>query len=487
MKFSPPTVLVICEGFGYTIETHNNALAQAGTPFLDALCEQYPTTLLKAHGNALGYPDYYGSSPYAGFWTLMSGEKNNTQLAQLDTEIQTGNFFEHKILQKLLTNLAKNKRRFHIIITLSYTAPEHRIEHILALIHTALFHEVKEIMLHIVLTESNVFDMATILLLEKLESLIASTPHVTLASIQGKSFTQSNTADEATLKQSYSMLTEPSTPAFASWKDLLSHYYVQGIHDSFIPPTALYEDCYIQPKDGVLFATYSKNECLVLQEYMIKKTPPAHNLLSLFDYDLPGITPLYQKKNYKDYFSLLMKNKHTSILTLIDYHQKNSLYFYAQDNFKNFSQQFTVRSVIQSAQTSSGKLHSITDAFLEALRFEKHSLYILNYNTAASYAFQNNLPSAIEAIENIDQQIAYIYDEVVTQRKGKLFITSSYPLLENLYTHSSHRHFIENYNPVFFIAADPVHMNQQLELALTELSDIVPFVIKNMAHHSSFI
>ena len=484
MKLPAPTVLIICEGFGYTTETNNNMLVQAETPFLDALCENYPTTLLKAHGNALGYPEYYGSSPYAGFWTLISGEKNNTQLAQLDTAITQGTFFEHKLLEKILTPIAKHTRRFHIIATLSYSAPEHRLEHILALIHTALFHEVKEIMIHIVLTDTNTFDTRTFSLLEKLETIVSSVGQVTLASIQGSSYTNIHTAHPSAIEEAYTMLTQPTDISFSSWRDVLSHHYITGVNDNSIPPTALFPDTYIQPKDGVIFATYNKNECHGLKEYLAKTNIPLHPLLSLFHEEHEKTTSLYHQKPLKDIVHHSLITKHISTLAILDYKHKNNLYFYAQDNFKDFTQNFTVRSVLQGLHINTDYTNTITEAFFESLNFEQHSFYIINYHSALEEILNNNLQGALNAIENIDTQLGYIYHEVVEKRKGKLFITSSCPLLEDIPSSSISSRFFNNTNPVFFIAVDPASAHSQTRLPLLELSDVAPFILKHISHSS---
>ena len=484
MNVPPPTVLVICEGFGYTTKTHNSALAQAETPFLDALCEKYPTTLLKAHGNALGYPDYYGSSPSAGFWTLISGEKNSTQLAQLDDAIQSGTFFEHKVLEKTLTSVAKHNRRFHIIITLSFSSPENRIEHLLAIIHAALFHGVKEIMIHIVLTNNNTFDAKTFTLLEKLETTISAITQIKLASIQGVSYSNARTATKTSIEESYAVLTQPSTTSFRSWKEVLSHYYILGTHDGDIPPTALFSDSYIHPKDTVMFATYNTHECSALKEYITQKKIPFYPILSFFDDKDKKTTSLYHQKTFKDASTHPMTKQNISTLAIIEYHHKNNLCVYAENNFKNFIQNINMRTVIQAGSNNAHHTNNITEAFIEALNFENHSLYILNYSNAAQQALKHNLQGAIEAIENIDSQLGHIHHEVIEKRKGKLFITSSYALLEDIQFSTKGSTFIENNNPVFFIAADSTEIYQQSKLPLFELIDIIPFVLKQTISHN---
>ena len=200
-----------------------------------------------------------------------------------------------------------------------------------------------------------------------------------------------------------------------------------------------------------------------------------HPILSLFDEEQKKTTPLYHQKTFKDALVHTITNKHISTLAIVDYHHKNNLYLYAHDHFKDFLQNLSIRTVLQGSHINT----NITEAFLEALTFENHSLYILNYNSAAQQAFNHNLQGAIEAIENIDTQLGHIYHEVIEKRKGKLFITSSHPLLEDIQFSAKGNTFIANNNPVFFVAVDSTYMHHQNKLPLAELTDVIPFVLRH--------
>jgi 2,3-bisphosphoglycerate-independent phosphoglycerate mutase len=51
-----PIVTIILDGFGVTQNRTGNAIYDACTPVLDRLFAQYPHTVLKAHGTAVGMP-----------------------------------------------------------------------------------------------------------------------------------------------------------------------------------------------------------------------------------------------------------------------------------------------------------------------------------------------------------------------------------------------------------------------------------------------
>ena len=86
--------LVILDGFGYRKEKFGNAIASAGTPNLDKLEKIYPTSLLKASGNAVGLPEGQMGNSEVGHLTLGSGRVLWQDLMKINRDIEDGSFFK---------------------------------------------------------------------------------------------------------------------------------------------------------------------------------------------------------------------------------------------------------------------------------------------------------------------------------------------------------------------------------------------------------
>ena len=52
-----PVVLLILDGFGYSEQHENNAIAMANTPCWDGLTKNCPMTLLDCSGEVVGLPE----------------------------------------------------------------------------------------------------------------------------------------------------------------------------------------------------------------------------------------------------------------------------------------------------------------------------------------------------------------------------------------------------------------------------------------------
>ena len=66
-------VLLILDGFGHREAVENNAIAQARTPHLDALKQQFPHTLINASEHYVGLPDGQMGNSEVGHLNIGAG------------------------------------------------------------------------------------------------------------------------------------------------------------------------------------------------------------------------------------------------------------------------------------------------------------------------------------------------------------------------------------------------------------------------------
>ena len=89
--------LIILDGFGLRKEKFGNAIASAGTPNLDKLIKLYPSTSLRASGNAVGLPEGQMGNSEVGHLSLGAGRVILQDLMKIDSEIKNGSFFKTRL------------------------------------------------------------------------------------------------------------------------------------------------------------------------------------------------------------------------------------------------------------------------------------------------------------------------------------------------------------------------------------------------------
>src|SRR3990167_959421 len=127
-----PLILVILDGWGSAPEGPFNAIALAHTPTLDFLTENYPHTLLYAHGTHVGLPDNQVGNSEAGHMNIGAGRTVVQDSVIISTAIRNGSFFKNHAFLSAIDHVKKNGSALHIMGILSgeqcpHMSPDHLI------------------------------------------------------------------------------------------------------------------------------------------------------------------------------------------------------------------------------------------------------------------------------------------------------------------------------------------------------------------------
>jgi len=133
-----PVMLVIMDGWGWREETDGNAVRLANTPNLDRYYEEYPFTLLKASGEAVGLPPGQMGNSEVGHLNLGAGRIVYQELTRINMAIEDGSFFQNPTLKEIMSKVkAKEGARLHLMGLVSDGGVHSQMEHLYALIDMA--------------------------------------------------------------------------------------------------------------------------------------------------------------------------------------------------------------------------------------------------------------------------------------------------------------------------------------------------------------
>ena len=94
--------LCILDGFGLKDQKEGNAVKLAGTPNLDKLMAEYPSTSILASGNAVGLPEGQMGNSEVGHLTIGAGRIVEQDLLHIDNEIKNGNFAKNEAVVRAM-------------------------------------------------------------------------------------------------------------------------------------------------------------------------------------------------------------------------------------------------------------------------------------------------------------------------------------------------------------------------------------------------
>ena len=92
-----------------------------------------------------------------------------------------------------------------------------------------------------------------------------------------------------------------------------------------------------------------------------------------------------------------------------------------------------------------------------------------------------DLQATIKAIEYLDHELKHLYDKVITHMNGTVFITADHGNAEEKWDSKANQPKTSHTtNPVPFIMIRNYLENSPMQLPVTTLSEIAPFILKTM-------
>ncbi len=182
--------LVIMDGVGISNNDYGNAVKNANTTNLDYLMENYPNTLIHAHGTYVGLPSNHdmGNSE-VGHNALGCGQIYSQGAKLVNESLESGKLFQSNTWKELIS-YCKSQGVLHFIGLLSDGNVHSHINQLFALLDKSKQEGVREVRIHILLDGRDVEETSALkyvhLLEEKLKKLNDYNFHSMIASGGGR-------------------------------------------------------------------------------------------------------------------------------------------------------------------------------------------------------------------------------------------------------------------------------------------------------------
>jgi 2,3-bisphosphoglycerate-independent phosphoglycerate mutase len=141
-------LLLIVDGWGFREEMQGNLIAQAHTPVMDRLQQEYPFTILEASGKAVGMPAGTVGNSEAGHLHLGAGRTIYSDRLRIDEALEDGSFFENEAFLWAMRGARKDGTRLHLLGIVSFYSSHGSVDHLLALLDLAKREGLKEVYIH---------------------------------------------------------------------------------------------------------------------------------------------------------------------------------------------------------------------------------------------------------------------------------------------------------------------------------------------------
>lgn len=311
---------MILDGWGITQNPAVSAIAQANTPFIDSLHDDYPHATLRTDGEHVGLPEGQMGNSEVGHMNLGAGRIVYQDLAKINKAIKDDTLKNEQVLVDALAFAKAESKKVHFLGLLSDGGVHAHIDHLKALLDVAEAHEVEDVFIHAFTDGRDVDPKSGASHIAHLEQHIAGT-HAQLASVIGRYYAMDRDQRWDRVGKAYHLLVDgigaPSHDAVASIKES----YENGITDEFIEPIVLLNGtepvATIEDGDVIIFFNYRTDRGRELTQMLSQQDfheQNAHALdlyyvtMTKYDDSYNNVKVIFEKDNLKNTLGEVLSN-----------------------------------------------------------------------------------------------------------------------------------------------------------------------------------
>lgn len=492
-----PVILLILDGFGYSTQWENNAVAQANTPHLDALKKAYPNTLINASEHYVGLPDGQMGNSEVGHLNIGAGRIVFQDFERINNSISSGEFYQIPALVSALQSLKANNKALHIYGLLSDGGVHSHQSHIHAMLTMAAQQGLQKVYVHAFLDGRDTPPVSAKPYITALEAHIQSIGIGKVASVSGRFYSMDRDKRWERVAPAYKMLVDGEAEFVASSaSEALEQAYARGETDEFVKCTVIRDASNaaitLDDGDAVVYMNFRSDRARQMTDALLSPTfegfardrlPALSYYFTLTQYDqkqikaLPVFAPFSVPNTFGEYVSQLGMNQ----LRIAETEKYPHVTFFFNGGEETvFSGED--RILVPSPKVATYDLQpemsapEVTDKLVEAILSKRYQAVICNYANGDMVGHTGNLQAAIKAVETLDTCLGRVV--AAAQATGaEVIITADHGNAEMMYDPGSdqaHTQHTTNLVPLIYVG------RQAKLLDSGALSDIAPTLLQLM-------
>ena len=490
-----PVVLTIMDGFGYTPDVEGNAIALAGTPNLDALCKEYPHTLINASGLDVGLPDGQMGNSEVGHTNIGAGRVVYQDLTRITKAIEDGDFFINKELVAAMEN-AKDKS-LHILGLLSDGGVHSHIKHLIALLDMAKKNGLKNVYVHAFTDGRDTDPQSAKSYVEKVQAHMDEIGTGKFASVSGRYYAMDRDKRWERVEKAYDAIVEAKGNTAESAIKCIEDSYAAGINDEFIVPTVILEDGKpvgkVNENDSVIFFNFRPDRAREITRAItdrkfdgFKRTLVATKFVCMTTYDatMEDVSVAFGPEDIVNTLGEYLSKNGKEQLRAAETEKYAHVTFFFNGG-KEEAYKGEDRILVPSPKVATYDLqpemsaYELLDKVLAAIDEDKYDFIAVNFANPDMVGHTGVMEATEKAIKTVDECVGKLFKKLLSIG-GSGIITADHGNAELMIDKLTKRPITSHStNPVPFIVVGDEFKNAEL-LSDGRLSDIAPTVLSMM-------
>jgi 2,3-bisphosphoglycerate-independent phosphoglycerate mutase len=508
-KIPKPIVLIIIDGWGVNQPYAGNAVFEANTPFLDSLVSEYPSTTLRASGEAVGLPWGEAGNSEVGHLNLGLGRILYQDLPRINKEISDQSFFSNDVFLKAAEHVKKNNSCLHVMGLVSDGSVHSSVDHLNALLSFAKKQDIKDVAVHAILDGRDTPFNSGRNFIQGLERSMKEYGVGKVASLAGRFYTMDRNNNWDRVGKGYTAMVDGIGNQSESALAAIEESYKKKIYDEEFVPTVITKEnkpfARISDNDVVIFFNYRPDRARQITRAFVqpdfdkfKRSKYLENLLFVcfteYEKDLPveiAFPPVIIKNTLGEVLSKAGL-KQLRIAETEKYAHVTYFFNGGREDKSPGEDHVLVPSPAVPNYDMKPEMSAIevTKKILNFINNESYDFILVNFANADMIGHTGNIAAAVKALEVLDDCIEKII-KIVLEKDGVAMITADHGNAEVMFNMQTGQIDKEHTaNPVPFILIGNQYAGRNIgwgnvvghDLSIVQpqgiLSDVAPTVLE---------
>ncbi len=483
---------MILDGWGITQDPKVSAIAQAQTPYIDALCEKYPHATLRTDGAHVGLPDGQMGNSEVGHMNLGAGRIVYQDLAKINKSIRDNELAHEQVLVDAFAFAKANSRKVHFLGLVSDGGVHAHIDHLKALLDAAEEAGVEDVFIHAFTDGRDVDPKSGAGHLANLQQHINGT-HAQIATVTGRYFAMDRDQRWERVKKAYDVIVHGLGAPTHDAVEAIKENYASGTTDEFIEPIVVLNGAEpvgtLDEGDVVIFFNYRTDrgreltQMLSQQDYTevgSKALELYYVTMTKYDESYKGIKVIFEKDNLKNTLGEVLSKAGKKQIRIAETEKYPHVTFFfnggQEEPFEGEK-----RLMCNSPKVATYDLQPemsidcVSQKIVPEIEQESADFVCLNFANPDMVGHTGSMEAAIAACEAVDHAASQVIDAAVAHHYSVLVI-ADHGNCEVMLNADGSVNTAHTTNPVPMILID----SEITDIKDGILGDIAPTILKLM-------
>ena len=434
-----PTMLLIMDGYGLDKPSKKNAISRAATPNLDRLLDTFPTTRLKASGEAVGLPAGQMGNSEVGHLNMGAGRVVYQDLSRITKAIEDGSFYHNPALLKAIDNAKSNYKALHLMGLVSDGGVHSHNSHLYALLKLAKENGLEKVYISAFLDGRDTPPRSAAGYLKELEK---KTNEICgeITMISGRYYAMDRDKRWDRIEKAYDAMTTGIGRAADSVTSAIQYAYDHDENDEFVIPT-ITKNVPVKDGDSIIFFNFRPDRAREITRAFVdpdfdgfdrKKVCDNLTFICMTEYDatMPGVILAYPPEKIHSTLGEYISSLGLTQLRIAETEKYAHVTFFFNGGVE-VPNKNEDRILIPSPKVATYDLkpemsaYEVTDSVLKQIESKKYDLIILNYANCDMVGHTGIMDAAIKAVETVDLCVGKVVDKMLSVG-GQVLLTADH-------------------------------------------------------------